>query len=298
MTAKLKGSVYVALLWVWAWACMPVQAQTSSNLGAHSKGVDGARGLTVLDLSNPEPGFYNTFVGESAGWQNQGGANIFIGRSASPSNMTGSNHIFMGASSGTPSGSHAICIGFFAGDTSGTSSLEGAISLGHRSSAAGNKITLGKNPDLKNFFVGSVAAWPTPSDRALKTNITDSARGLSFVRQLRPVQYQFEGSADPRVGFIAQEVEQTDSQFPGLVKPQHAQDFYALQYDSFIPSLVKSVQELHGQIQTFNAPPARASGLGPLKWIAMLCALTLVCLGACLYMHMKIRAWAALPERG
>jgi hypothetical protein len=212
--------------------------------------------------------------------------------------MTGSNNIFMGATSGTPSGSNAICVGFFAGDTSDTNPLDGAISLGHRSSAAGNKITLGKNPDLKNFFVGSVAAWPTPSDRALKTNISDSARGLSFIRQLKPVQYQFKGSADPRVGFIAQEVEQADPQFPGLVKPQHAEDFYALQYDSFIPSLVKSVQELHGQIQTFNAPPARASGLGPLKWTAMLGALTLACLCACLYMHMKIRAWTALPERG
>jgi hypothetical protein len=191
---------------------------------------------------------------------------------------------------------NSIALGFRA-TFSSTSDVSNAISLGSGSVAGSKAIRLG-NSSLSKFQVGKVTAWPTPSDQALKTNIMDSTRGLSFVRQLKPVEYQLKGSEDPQIGFIAQEVEQAEPQFPGLVKPEHPQDFYALQYDSFIPSLVKSVQELHGQVQAFQAPRAQASGWASLKWLGLLGALTLACLGACWYMHMKIRAWAALPERG
>ncbi len=231
--------------------------------------------------------------------ENKGGSNICIGTGAGNSNLTGSNNIFVGARTGrTSSDSNTIALGYEAGRKTSTSALGGAISLGSFSSAEANKITLGKNFGFSTFQVGTVTAWPTPSDRALKTNIMDSTRGLSFVRQLKPVEYQLKGSEDPQIGFIAQEVEQAEPQFPGLVKPEHPQDFYALQYDSFIPSLVKSVQELHKQVQAFQAPRAQASGWASLQWLGLLGALTLACLGACWYMHMKIRAWAALPERG
>jgi hypothetical protein len=269
------------------------------------KAGNGSGGIIVINAWSLSAGDNNTYLGFQSGLLNMAFANTFVGANAGANDTAGKGNIFIGSSSGATTSEvaplHTNIITLGAQSTVKaplipTNSIDNVISIGYQSSGRANQITLG-NSALRAFRVGNLTAWPTPSDRALKTNIVDSTRGLSFIRQLKPVEYQFKGSEDPRIGFIAQEVEQAEPQFPGLLKPQDAVDFYALQYDSFIPSLVKSVQELHGQIQAFNAPPARASGLGPLKWIAMLCALTLACLGACLYMHMRIRACAALPER-
>lgn len=266
-------------------------------------GGAGAKGIIVLKiLGVSAPAGGNTYIGFGAGQNNNSGSNTFIGVSAGADDFLGFNNIEVGYFAGSTSSTtvktnnNSIALGYRA-TFSSTSDVSNAISLGSGSVASSKTIQLG-NSSLSKFQVGTVTAWPTPSDRALKTNIMDSTRGLSFVRQLKPMAYQFKGSEDPRTGFIAQEVEQADPQFPGLVKPEHEQDFYALQYDSFIPSLVKSVQELHGQVQAFQAPRAQASGWASLKWLGFLGALTLACLGACWYMHMKIRAWAALPERG
>ncbi|WP_297722824.1 tail fiber domain-containing protein [Limnohabitans sp. Rim8] len=271
-----------------------------------NKGGAGAAGLIVLNLlpQSAVVATQNIFVGYQSGINNMGDSNTFVGSLAGAHDQMGQNNIAIGSNAGVDTSntlvnfSNIIAAGASASVTSTTTSgtLGNAISLGFRSLGQTDAFTLG-NTELTSFKVGNLTAWPTPSDRALKTNIVDSTRGLSFVRQLRPVEYQFKGNHDPRIGFIAQQVEQAEPQFPGLVKPEHEQDFYALEYDSFIPSLVKSLQELHGQIQTFKASPAKPRGLDTLKWLGLLAALTLACLGACWYMHMKIRAWAALPER-
>lgn len=87
-------------------------------------------------------------------------------------------------------------------------------------------------------------AWSNASDSRLKKDVKDSQRGLEFVNQLRPVDYDLKASNKPETGFIAQEVELADPSFPGVIKPAHDQDYYSLTYTDFIPSLVKSIQEL------------------------------------------------------
>jgi hypothetical protein len=102
--------------------------------------------------------------------------------------------------------------------------------------------------------IGGAVAWTSASDRRLKTQIQGTQRGLDFVLKLRPVDYLLKESKIHQTGFIAQEVEDIDANFPGVHKPVNDEDFYSLTYTDFIPSLVKSIQEL--EARTANATQA------------------------------------------
>jgi len=101
-----------------------------------------------------------------------------------------------------------------------------------------------------------VASWTTASDRSLKTDIQVAKRGLSFIKALRPVLFELKGNKSTQLGFIAQEVEAVDETFPGLLKPENSNDFYALNYEAFIPALARSIQEIDEKI---TAPTASIS---------------------------------------
>lgn len=123
--------------------------------------------------------------------------------------------------------------------------------------------------------------WTFPSDARFKFNIhDDDVPGLSFINQLRPVSYQFDArkfdeyvmqlmpdsvrqkrmagvdysKSSERImtGFLAQEVEQVchelNFSFSGLHVPENDADNYGLAYGSFVPLLVKAVQEQQAQI--------------------------------------------------
>jgi hypothetical protein len=109
--------------------------------------------------------------------------------------------------------------------------------------------------------------------------------GLAFIEKLRPVTYQFDArkfdehllqnmpdsirqrriekqvqsKSNTRVqtGFLAQEVEQAckdlDFEFSGLHIPAGATDNYGLSYGSFVPLLVKGMQEQQGLIDALQA---------------------------------------------
>jgi len=118
--------------------------------------------------------------------------------------------------------------------------------------------------------------WTFPSDARFKFNINDSAvPGLEMISKLRPVTYQFDtrkfdefvmqkmpasvrearmaeqdytrSSARVQTGFLAQEVEQACNelgfQFSGLHIPESDVDNYGIAYGSFVPILVKAIQE-------------------------------------------------------
>ena len=104
---------------------------------------------------------------------------------------------------------------------------------------------------------------------------------LSFIQKLRPVTYQFdrlkydnhlvhtwpdsmrqqhmaeinqERDAEPvQTGFIAQEVEQAckdlNYTFSGLHVPENESDNYGIAYGSFVPLLVKGIQEQQAEIK-------------------------------------------------
>ncbi len=261
--------------------------------------------MIVINLRSVLYGGRNTFVGYESGLKTSTSDSTYVGSQAGLFEDNGYKNIYLGSNAGPPNvipahpGLGRILVGANA-TTAGTPSVPWCgndIGLGFQSTIEScNQIKLG-NTALKSFRVGSVASWSTPSDRRLKSDITEAVRGLSFIHRLQPVQYRFQGSKALRTGFIAQEVEKADPLFPGVVKPDHPQNFYALEYDAFIPALVKSVQELNGNLNRMQPPPARGNDLAHLKWIVLWWVLTGVCFGLCMTMQWKISAHMRPPKR-
>ena len=121
------------------------------------------------------------------------------------------------------------------------------------------------------------------SDKNMKTEITNSALGLDFVKALRPVSYKwisggkhFEYAEDdltksnPTItdvagkrnhyGLIAQEVKEAlgDTDFGGWVSEDVTDEnaTQSLRYDQFIAPLVKAVQELSAEVETLKTKVA------------------------------------------
>ena len=110
-----------------------------------------------------------------------------------------------------------------------------------------------------------------PSDGRFNFNVRDDVKGLEFILKLKPVTYQLDikklerlingsnifqtvwksGEARAlrirRTGFIAQEVEHAAKEvqfdFNGIKKPAGENDYYSLNYESFVVPLVQAVQE-------------------------------------------------------
>jgi hypothetical protein len=127
--------------------------------------------------------------------------------------------------------------------------------------------------------------WSFPSDARFKYNVQDdNIPGLEFVGRLRPVTYQFdrlkfethllqnfpdslrsqrladlEAARAPeaiQTGFLAQEIEQVCNElgyeFSGLHIPESDVDNYSLAYGSFVPLLVKAIQEQQTLIESLQ----------------------------------------------
>ncbi|BCV07254.1 MAG: hypothetical protein CM1200mV1_230 [uncultured marine virus] len=125
------------------------------------------------------------------------------------------------------------------------------------------------------------------SDKNLKTEITDSALGLDFVKALRPVSYKWisggkhfeydkddDRKSNPTItdvagkrnhyGLIAQEVKEAlgDTDFGGWVSEDVTDEnaTQSLRYDQFIAPLIKAVQELNAEIETLKTKVAALEG--------------------------------------
>ena len=141
-----------------------------------------------------------------------------------------------------------------------------------------NRVYLHTNHSDDN--VGKVetdGSYHTISDRRFKSFVREDVPGLDFITMLRPVNYKLDyknfmahrvqlmpeaeqsrrladysnasESSPDNVGFIAQEVHELCSSlnydFGGLYIPNedNPADHYTISYSSFVPSLVKAVQE-------------------------------------------------------
>lgn len=125
------------------------------------------------------------------------------------------------------------------------------------------------------------------SDKNLKTEITNSALGLDFVKALRPVSYKWISGGkhfeydeedvrkeNPTItdvagkrnhyGLIAQEVKEVlgDTDFGGWVSEDVTDEnaTQSLRYDQFIAPLVKAVQELNAEVETLKTKVAALEG--------------------------------------
>jgi hypothetical protein len=145
-------------------------------------------------------------------------------------------------------------------------------------SAADNEVMLGNTSVTSVKAAGNFIIY---SDGRFKKNINENVPGLSFIKLLKPVTYNYDIHAlnehvnsvklkniiskagngmqkaiaekEKKIytGFIAQDIETiTDKlhyNFSGLYKPQNSKDAYGLSYADFVVPLVKAVQELSSE---------------------------------------------------
>jgi len=103
------------------------------------------------------------------------------------------------------------------------------------------------------------------SDLRQKENINDTKLGLDFIKDLRPVSYDWKDKKENKInqthyGLIAQEVLESlkkhgiDSieDFGGISHDGDPEHFYGARYGEFVPILIKAVQELKTEIDTLK----------------------------------------------
>lgn len=219
-------------------------------------------------LTNTTSGLYNTAVGQRAAMDNSTGSeNVAIGAWALQNSSSASNNVAIGSEAmiNNITGTYNIAIG----RTSGVSaSFNNTISLGNHGylNASNNQAFLG---NLSTLWNGGNVAWSTFSDARVKKDIAEDVKGLEFITRLRPVTYHRDIDAQTALtgnspsadftqkydieqikfsGFIAQEVEQaalaSGYDFSGITAPRNAHEIYTLSYESFVPTIIKGMQEL------------------------------------------------------
>ena len=234
-------------------------------------------------------GYGNTAVGNGALLNNGAVPNPFFGPEGSYNaangffalfnNSTGSHNTAFGTASLNINtvGSYNTAIGAYSDGA--FENLQNATAIGANSIVnRSNKIRLG---DVNVTIVESAAGSWTTSDGRFKTNIKEDVMGLSFIKLLRPVVYNFDankfdaflskGMPDSvkakrklalkkasskavsivQTGFIAQEVAEAAKKsgyhFNGVHVPENDADNYSLSYEKMVVPLVKAVQELAEQ---------------------------------------------------
>lgn len=255
----------------------------SVSIGHKSGGIFNPSGGTLRDnvMIGHKAGeltthFANIMIGSSAGAANSiGSINTFIGYNSGKANTLGTNNVFVGAKTGesNTTGYMNTLIGSQAAVTSPT--LQNATAIGYAAKVnANDKVVIGNaSVNLIQAGVG-ITLW---SDRRLKQDIRESQRGLEFIKQLKPVDYTLISNQLHETGLIAQDVQAVDPSFPGVKKPVDDKDFYGMTYTAFIPSIIKSIQQLDARLEQV-APSAAHTEIKLLKWLVLFLS---VCVMAC-----------------
>jgi trimeric autotransporter adhesin len=250
-------------------------------LGANTSGY-GNTSTGSHSMWHNTTGYSNTGIGDKAMWRNTTGIyNTAIGQESFGWNTVGSFNVASGTCAlfNNASGNFNTAIGAFAEVNSGNLTNATAIGFGAFVNAS-NKVRIGNNGVIS---IEGAVPFTTPSDGRFKFGVQENVKGLDFILQLRPVTYQVDverfdkllneassqakniitpaiGARGPneaglirRSGFIAQEVEEAANKagynFSGVLKPKTDKEYYSLSYESFVVPLVKSVQELHAEIE-------------------------------------------------
>jgi hypothetical protein len=229
----------------------------------------------------------NVGIGDSAGISTTtGGSNVFVGIRAGAVNTTGAQNTIIGTQSWTrgETGSYNTIIGnsnqylgaFGNGDSSNVMvgsqiniNVNGATSsncilIGHEaeqsSTNVANQITLG------NSSIGSlrcnVTSITSLSDERDKSNIQELDQGLSFIKQLNPVKFEWNTRDGAKVGirdfgFIAQDIVKLEDSVDGhdwlnLTLRDNPDKLEATQ-GRLIPILVQAIKDLSENVETLQA---------------------------------------------
>lgn len=223
-------------------------------------------GIGINTMNSNISGNDNIGVGNYATNLNKtGSGNIAFGTDALRYSDVGNNNIAIGKQSGTRFGTAGNALAelvdnsIFIGAETRCAGLGGTneIVIGNKAIGKGsNTIQLGNTQITGVYTSGSMtaSAFLTSSDKRLKKNINDSSFGLNFITKLRPVTYFMNNEPlNLKSGFIAQEVEAVANslnyEFSGVSKPSSADNFYSLNYSTFVVPLVKAVQEQQNIIE-------------------------------------------------
>lgn len=208
-------------------------------------------GVGYLALQCSTGGCNNTAIGFVAQrLTTTGDRNVSVGTQAACAVTTGCNNVAMGACAicSVSTGCNNIAIGANAGKTGGTP--EGIVNLTTES----DRIVMGN--DIHTCAQIKIA-WTVTSDCRDKACLKDVPHGLSFVRALKPVEYQFKkGGREStvtdgkrRYGFLAQDILPLEGEDPVVISTENPDK---LQYTEahMTPILVRAVQELASKIET------------------------------------------------
>ena len=119
---------------------------------------------------------------------------------------------------------------------------------------------------------GNLTAYPgisNASDKRLKNDIEELDNVyIDIIKELKPVQYRYKHMSEQlRLGFIAQEVDDILNKYAVIDKPLiekvtdiftkgdkiDEREYYALDYNQFIPMAIKSIQDLYNEIDKLKS---------------------------------------------
>ena len=270
----------------------------AGTAGNHTNDNNTAVGSTTAPFLVKDA-YSNVFVGQAAAVNLMSGANnVIIGQNSLASggvigtnfnaNINDTSTLGQGTLFNLHSGQAGnTAIGFRAGfhletgmDNVMLGKNAGSLAVsGNRATGYSNCTVLGANSRISGdaqVQLGGVGTTPYAynalqmrSDARDKTDIADTALGLDFINQLRPVDYRYDfrehyedGKSDGSKagkrfhhGFIAQEVAEVAYDFGGYQdhKINGGDDVLSIGYDEFIAPLVKAVQQLSAEVTRLSA---------------------------------------------
>ena len=209
-------------------------------------------------LSGNTSGNSNSAFGSRSLAGNNGSGNSSFGFWSLINNISGSTNSAFGSNAGSYSlGSDNSFFGAETNTSTLTPNISNATAVGKGAIVdASNKIRFGDDNIISISYAVNASI---SSDRRLKKGIRNSTLGLSFIKKLQTVDYEYiaEGQKGIRyTGFIAQDVEKAAIEsgtrdWSGLDKSSlPSGGHYALRYAEFVVPLTKAIQEQQTIIET------------------------------------------------
>lgn len=232
-------------------------------------------------LINNQNASRNTAVGNAAlfsfNYTNSGVAynahNTAIGRASlyflnGTSNANGYDNTALGVQSGLNATTNIGCTYLGTATVDATPGYINGTAIGYNCTLdASNRVRIGGSGVTS---VGGPVAYTNFSDARFKQNVSNQVLGIDLIMKLKPVTYQFNyealddfykkpdslrtyinyeaANSMTQIGFMAQDVEnlckELNFDFGAVDKPDNPEEgIYGIRYSTFIPVLVKAVQE-------------------------------------------------------
>ena len=251
----------------------------NQNTAVGSKGLlntttgDGNTAVGSEALYSNIIGFGNSAIGYGALYANTSSNNTANGYRALY-NSTGTDNTAVGLDAlyGNTTGHDNTVVG--SGADVATGALINASAFGSGATVdSSNSVVIG---NLSAVRIGGQVQWTTYSDERVKNSITENVPGLKFLKLLHPVTYHYDIKKENQLiagkdkrndwpgkyniekiafsGFIAQQVDAAAKNigydFSGVDKNGN---IWGLRYSEFVPSIVKSVQEVDNKVDEQQA---------------------------------------------